>query len=116
VDLESFELVVLRRPADATEYDEPTLDRIQAEHLAYLAALREAGHIVTNGPVLDHPDGSVRGLTFFRVGSLEEARRLAEDDPAVRAGRLVVDVMTWLCPAGTMIRPGRPLEEGQSTG
>jgi hypothetical protein len=72
VDLESFELVVLRRPVDATEYDEPTVDRIQAEHLAYLAALREAGHIVTNGPVLDHPDESVRGLTFFRVGSLEE--------------------------------------------
>ena len=43
MDLESFELVVLRRPADATEYDEPTLDRIQAEHLAYLAALREVG-------------------------------------------------------------------------
>jgi uncharacterized protein len=109
VDLESFELVVLRRPAGATEYDEPTLDRIQAEHLAYLDSLREAGRIVTNGPVLDHPDESVRGLTFFRVGSVEEARRLAEDDPAVRAGRLVVDVMTWWCPAGTMTRPGTPV-------
>ncbi|HET9287577.1 MAG TPA: YciI family protein [Gaiella sp.] len=116
MDLESFELVVLRRPADATEYDEPTLDRIQAEHLRYLDSLREAGRVVTNGPVLDHHDESVRGLTLFRVGTLEEARRLAEDDPAVRAGRLVVDVMTWLCPAGTMILPGRPLEEGQSTG
>jgi uncharacterized protein YciI len=107
VDLEAFELVVLRRPFDATEYDEATLDRIQAEHLAYLSSLREAGHVVTNGPVLDQPDESVRGLTFFRVGSLEEARRLAEEDSAVRAGRLVVDVMTWWCPAGTMTRPGR---------
>jgi uncharacterized protein YciI len=109
VDLESFELVVLRRPPDATEYDEETLDRIQSEHLAYLASLREAGLIVTNGPVLDHPDESVRGLTFFRAGSMDEARRLAEEDPAVRAGRLVVDVMTWWCPAGTMTRPGRPV-------
>ncbi len=107
VDLEAFELVVLRRPFDATEYDEATLDRIQAEHLAYLSSLREAGHVVTNGPVLDQPDESVRGLTFFRVGSLEEARRLAEEGPAVRAGRLVVDVMTWWCPAGTMTRPSR---------
>jgi uncharacterized protein YciI len=109
VDLEAFELVVLRRPPDATEYDEATLDRIQAEHLAYLSSLREAGHVVTNGPVLDQPDESVRGLTFFRVGSLEEARRLAEEDPAVRAGRLAVDVMTWWCPSGTMTRPGRPV-------
>jgi uncharacterized protein len=25
------------------------------------------------------------------------------------AGRLVVDVMTWWCPSGTMTRPGRPV-------
>jgi uncharacterized protein YciI len=109
VELEAFELVVLRRPPDAPGYDEATLERIQAAHLAYLASLREAGQVVTNGPVLDHPDESVRGLTFFCVGSLEEARRLAELDPAVRAGRLAVDVMTWWCPAGTMTRPGRPV-------
>ena len=113
MDLEAFELVVLRRPADATSYDDETLDRIQAEHLGYLASLRDAGKIATNGPVLDHPDPSVRGLTFFCVGSVEEARRLAEDDPAVRAGRLAVDVMTWWCPAGTMIRPGRPVTAGE---
>ena len=109
VDIEAYELVVLRRPPDAATYEDATLERIQAEHLAYLASLRDEGLIVTNGPVLDQPDESVRGLTFFRVGSLEEARRLAEDDPAVRAGRLAVDVMTWWCPAGTMTRPGRPV-------
>ena len=55
----------------------------------------------------------MRGLTFFCVGSVAEARRLAEDDPAVRAGRLAVDVMTWWCPAGTMTRPGRPVSVGE---
>jgi len=29
--------------------------RIQAEHLAYHAQLREAGDVVTNGPVTDQP-------------------------------------------------------------
>jgi uncharacterized protein YciI len=109
MDLEAFELVFLRRPADAPGYDEETLDRIQREHLAYLAGLRASGHIATNGPVLDQPDESLRGLTFFRTGSLAEARRLAEQDPAVRAGRLTVDVMTWWCPPGTLVRPGRPI-------
>jgi uncharacterized protein YciI len=109
VSLESYELVVLRRPADATPYDEETLERIQAEHLAYLTSLREAGHVVTNGPVLDQPDESLRGLTFFRTGSLDRARELAEADPAVRAGRLAVEVMTWWCPAGTMTAPGTPV-------
>jgi hypothetical protein len=34
MDLEAFELALLRRPADAPSYDEPTLERIRSEHLA----------------------------------------------------------------------------------
>jgi uncharacterized protein len=109
VDLEAFELVILRRPDDARSYDEATLERIQREHLAYQESLRADGHIVTNGPVLDQPDESMRGLAFYRTGSLDETRRLAEQDPAVQAGRLAVDVMTWWCRPGTMIRPGKSI-------
>ena len=89
--LESFELVILRRPPDPPGYDEATLDRLQEEHLAYLASLHDAGHTVSHGPLRDQPDESMRGLVFFRVGSLR------------------VDVMTWLCPAGTMAHPGTPV-------
>src|SRR5437899_11098130 len=98
MDLEAFELVLLRRPPDAPRYDEETLERIQREHLAYHDSLRAAGHVVGNGPVLDQPDESLRGIAFYRTGSLEEARTLAERDPAVVAGRLAVEVMTWWCP------------------
>ena len=110
LDLEAFELVLLRRPQDALPLDEAVLDQIQREHLAYHAALREEGHIVTNGPVADQPDESLRGLTFYRTGSLEDARRLAEADPAVQAGRLEIEVMTWYCPPGTMVAAGTPTE------
>ena len=109
MDLEAFELVILRRPENARSYDEETLERIQREHLSYHEGLRAAGHIVTNGPVLDQPDESMRGLAFYRTGSLAEARRLAEQDPAVQEGRLAVEVMTWWCRPGTMIRPGQSI-------
>jgi hypothetical protein len=109
MDLEAFELVLLRRPADAADYADEELDRIQREHLGYHADLRAADQIVTNGPVDGAPDPSLRGLTFYRTGSLERSRQLAEDDPAVRAGRLTVEIMTWYCPPGTMSRPGRPV-------
>lgn len=107
MDLEAFELVLLRRPASAPDYPEAELDRIQREHLAYHARLREAGRIATNGPVDEQPDPSLRGLAFYRTGSLEESRQLAEGDPAVLAGRLAVEIMTWYCPPGTMRLPGR---------
>ena len=107
MDLEAFELVLLRRPGNAADYPDEALERIQDEHLAYHARLRDAGHVVVNGPVAGQPDPSLRGLAFYRTGSLERSRQLAEDDPAVRAGRLTVEIMTWYCPPGTMSRPGR---------
>ncbi len=107
MNLEAFELVLLRRPDHPPDYPDAELQRIQAEHLAYLAGLRDAGHIVTNGPVEGPPDPSLRGLAFYRTGSLEQSRQLALDDPAVRAGRLSVEIMTWYCAPGTMTRPGR---------
>ncbi|HTR96175.1 MAG TPA: YciI family protein [Trebonia sp.] len=107
MDLEAFELVLLRRPASAPDYPDEELERIQREHLAYHARLRESGDVVTNGPVDGQPDPSLRGLTFYRTGSVERARELAEADPAVLAGRLAVDIMTWYCPPGTMGRPGK---------
>ena len=107
VDLEAFELVLLRTPENAPAYDDAELARIQAEHLAHHDRLRESGQVVTNGPVRDQPDTSLRGLTFYRTGSLEQARQLAGADPAVQAGRLAIEIMTWYCPPGTMSRPGR---------
>jgi len=32
----------------------------------------------------------------------ETARRLSNEDPAVRAGRLTAEVMTWMVPAGNV--------------
>lgn len=108
--LEAYQLIVLRRPPDATEYDDATLDRIQDEHLAFYARLRETGEVLTNGPLIDQPDESLRGIAVYTAATPDAARRLAETDPAVVAGRLVIDAMTYLTIPGTMIRPGIPVE------
>jgi uncharacterized protein len=109
VDLEVFELVLLRTPPSAPDLAQDAAERLQAEHLAFYDRLRATGQVVTNGPVIGQPDPSLRGLGFYRTGSLEESRRVAEEDPAVRAGRLAVEIMTWYCPPGTMSLPGRPV-------
>jgi hypothetical protein len=86
IELQEFQLILLRRPDGAPEFDEPTSARIQREHVGFYA-----------------------GIAIFAAGSVERARELANTDPAVRAGRLEVEAMTWWCPAGTMIRPGEPV-------
>ena len=97
--MDRFSLVLLRRPADPPELSEEESDALQERPLAHLRAMRVRGAMATAGPFRDQPDESLRGLCLYRT-SLEEARELAEQDPAVRAGRLAVDVLTWLAPAG----------------
>jgi hypothetical protein len=102
VDPEAFELVLLRRPEQAPERADDVVQRIREDHLAYHARLRESetGQVVTNSPVVGQPDPSLLGLTVYRTGSLEQSRQPAGANPAVRAGRLTVEIMTWCCPPG----------------
>ena len=109
IDLHGFQLILLRRPVDAPSYDDATTEQIQRDHLAFYKAMREAGHVITNGPVLDQPDEALRGIAIFATESVERARELANTDPAVRAGRLEVEAMNWMCPPGTMISGGIPV-------
>lgn len=97
-------LVVLRRPSDAPDLPEDELDRLQAEHLAHRARLRDAGVIAANGPFGEQSDASYRGMSIFTCG-LEDAARHSDEDPLVIAGRLAYDVMEWWVAAGTLAFP-----------
>jgi len=110
-EVESYQLVLLKRPARPTDHPEEKLAEIQGAHLAHLTRLGEEGKIVIAGPFSDQEDESLRGLALYRVGSLEEARRLAEADPAVQAGRLEVEAVTWWVEKGYMTFPKAPPAE-----
>ena len=99
-----YTLVVLRRPADAPDMSEATLDALQAEHLAYRAELRRAGMVVVNGPFDEQSDPSYRGMSIFACDPVE-AVRLSDADPSVIAGRLAYDVMEWWTAAGSLAFP-----------
>jgi hypothetical protein len=100
-----YTLVLLRRPPDAPEMSDEELDELQARHLAYRAQLRRDGLVVANGPLGEQSDPSQRGLSIFACG-LDEAARLSDGDPSVRAGRLTYDVFEWWVAAGTLAFPG----------
>lgn len=63
---------------------------IQKQHLAHLSWLAEQNYISMAGPFGD--DGQIKGITIFHTATLEKAKELAEMDPAVKAGRLVVEL------------------------
>jgi uncharacterized protein YciI len=109
--LDAYTVVFLRRPAGAPQMPEAELDALQQRHLAFWGDLRQAGHVLVNGPFTGQPDESLRGISVFRT-SREETRRLAEKDPSVLAGRLVLEVFTWLVPHGALgDRPAATIDD-----
>jgi len=104
---ESFDVrtvVHLRRGEHPPELDDDASTALHHAHLAYLADLGRRGIIAANGPLLDQSDPTMRGMSVYTVGP-DEARRLAEQDPAVRAGRFRVDVARWAVAAGRIAFP-----------
>jgi len=58
---------------------------VVAEHFVYLQALTAEGRIILVGRTLT-TDESTMGLAVFRADSEDEARRIMNEDPAVKKG------------------------------
>jgi uncharacterized protein YciI len=107
--LEEYHLVLLRRPDNPPAFSENELDDLQASHLAYLGKLADRGLLALNGPLTNQPDVTMRGLSFYCTETAQEALRLAEADPMVRAGRLRVELMQFWARPGSISVPGTPM-------
>jgi len=71
-----------------------TADQIQHGHAVYLESLRKQGKVAVAGPFAD--DGAARGVVIYRVKDVAEAKALAAEDPAVIAGRFVLEPYPWM--------------------
>ena len=91
-------LLVLR--PDAPELTSAEEDALQDAHMAHLADLHEAGHLLAAGPLLDQ-SSEFRGLSILNVG-VDEARALKESDPAVKAGKYSIIALPWIVPGGAV--------------
>jgi uncharacterized protein YciI len=113
IQLETYEMVLLRHTKQGRDFDQEHKDRVFREHLEYTLGLLASGQQVAAGPVSDHSaaDEDVCGLGLYRKGSLDAVRQLLENDPGVRQGLYFFEVMTWRTAPGTIVTPA-----GASTG
>ncbi len=67
--------------------------QLQAAHMKNIQRMANEGTLVLAGPFLDGME--LRGIYIFNVESLDEARKLTETDPAIKAGSLVMELHPW---------------------
>jgi uncharacterized protein YciI len=98
MNFDRFSVALLIARSDAPPFDPATAAALQDAHLAHLAQLHAAGHLLAAGPLSDE---RFRGLSILNVEP-DEALRLKETDPAVRAGLYSIQTMPWMVPVGAM--------------
>ncbi len=96
-DLETYQLGLLRKGPNSGTGTKEEAEKIQAGHMANIGKMAQSGKLIAAGPMMD--DGDLRGIFLFKA-SMEEARALAAEDPAIKAGRLRMEIFTWMGPKG----------------
>lgn len=82
------------------DQDSAEADRLQRAHMDNINRLAGLGKLIIAGPFMD--DSDIRGIYIFNVQKLSEAKALTATDPAIKAGRLVMELHPWYGPAGLM--------------
>ena len=95
-DLLTVHIAMLYRGPAATKETTPETQKLQEAHLAHITKLAKEGHALIAGPF--GGDGDLRGVIFLKAASEEAARALEADDPAVKAGRLRVEIVSFVAP------------------
>ncbi|HJZ68765.1 MAG TPA: YciI family protein [Blastocatellia bacterium] len=99
-EMTTYYFGLISRGPNWTAERTPEVEKLQADHMANINRLAKEGKLVIAGPFENA--GNYAGVFVFKAASLEEAKALAQTDPAVKAERLVVDVHPWMVSRGSL--------------
>ncbi|WP_051238769.1 YciI family protein [Gaetbulibacter saemankumensis] len=82
--------------------NEEEAELLQEAHVAHLTKMYEMGYADISGPLGDNSE--IRGITIYNVPTLKMADSLANADPMVKAGRLIIEIHPWWAAKGYGLR------------
>lgn len=97
----AFELFV------AVSTPQKSADQVKShlpDHLAYIQGLERSGQLVMAGPLSDETGAEMQGagMLVLRAASMEDAQKLAADDPMHRSGTRIFTLRRWLVNEGSL--------------
>ena len=99
--MQQYFIAFLKRGPERSQ-NKAEADSLQELHLQHLGKMYEAGYADISGPFAD--EGDLRGMTIYNVPTFKMADSLANMDPSVKAGRLVIEIHPWWAAKGFPLR------------
>lgn len=101
VTMQKYFIVFLKAGPNRNQTEEEAA-KLQEQHLHYLGELYQQGIINLNGPT--DGLGEIKGFSVYNVATMEQALAYANNDPMVKAGRLVVEAHPWWLAKGSELK------------
>ncbi|MCK0178905.1 YciI family protein [Flavobacteriaceae bacterium S0862] len=101
VIMQKYFIAFLKKGPNRSQPEEEA-NKLQAAHMAHLGKMYELGYADISGPFED--DSDISGITIYNVPTLQMADSLANADPMVKAGRLVIEMHPWWAAKGFSLR------------
>ena len=96
-DMQTVHVVLLMKGPNAGTGTPAEQEQMQMAHVGHLGKLGAAGHAYIAGPMGDN--GDLRGIILMKAASADAAKALEAEDPAVKADRLRIEVVSYMSPA-----------------
>lgn len=102
-EMTTYYMALLHRGPKWTSEQTAEVKAIQQGHMENIQHMAQIGKLVLAGPFTD--DGDLRGVFVFQNVTREEAEQLCAADPAVKAGRLRIELHPWFSAKGIRVDP-----------
>jgi len=102
-EMDRYVVGLLKKGPNWSAAKTPESAKLQQGHMDNIKRMADLGKLVVAGPFTGNNE-TVRGLYIFKA-SLEEAKQLAEADPAVKAGQLAIELYPWYAAKGLSVAP-----------
>ena len=104
-EMTTYHVAFLKKGPSWTPQVTEETKQIQAGHMENIKRMADSGKLILAGPFAGN--GDLRGMFVFAPSaSLEEIKQMAEQDPAVKAGRLALEWHPWYSAKGITIVQG----------
>ena len=96
-NIQTVHVALLYRVPTYTPGPAADAQQLMEGHLAHLTKLGNQGHAFIAGPISG--GGDLAGLVFLKAPTADAAKALEAEDPAVKAGRFRIEMVSYMSPA-----------------